>query len=38
MKKYETPTLIVSKLTSSEEILVGSDVIIDAGDLFGTEE
>jgi len=34
MKKYEAPEMKVSVVTVAEDILLGSDVIIDAGDLF----
>ena len=37
MKKvYEAPSVKITVFTASEDILVGSDVIIDTGDLFGT--
>ncbi len=34
MKRYETPEVKVSAPITSEDILLGSDVIIDAKDLF----
>ena len=41
MKRYGTPEVKVSAPIAYEDILVGSDVFIDAGDLFpedGSEE
>ena len=35
-KAYEAPSVKIKVLTASEDILVGSDVIIDTGELFGT--
>ena len=35
-KAYEAPSVKITVFTASEDILVGSDVIIDTGDLFGT--
>ena len=35
-KAYEAPSVNITVFTSSDDILVGSDVIIDTGDLFGT--
>ena len=37
-KAYEAPSVKITVFTASEDILVGSDVIIDTGDLFGTVE
>ncbi len=36
MKNYTKPDLYVEKI-SSQDILNGSDVLIDGSDLFGTE-
>ena len=33
-KAYEAPSLDITVFTSSDDILVGSDVINDTGDLF----
>lgn len=37
MQKYTKPLVEATKL-SSEDILNGSDVLIDGSDLFGTDE
>ncbi len=38
MKKvYEAPLAEITVLSSNEDILVASDVLVDVGDLFGAE-
>lgn len=36
MKKYTSPTIVLTSV-SAEDILTGSDVLIDGSDLFGEE-